>query len=501
MEHYISIMKHTWKIVICCIIFTGLKECQAANLSFPGNFTIGVATSSYQIEGAWNVSDKAESIWDWYTHSYPENIADGSNGDIACDSYHKYEEDIQWLKELGVDFYRFSVSWARILPNGFANEVSEDGLQYYKNLTQALIDNGIEPVVTIYHWEHPKILEDLGGWTNELMVTWYADYARIIFEELGPLVKTFVTINEPESYCAVGYNTTYFAPGKELENMGHYICMHNSLKAHATVYHMYDDEYRSTQNGQIGIVAQCYGWVAGDNVTDDSIERYFQFNCGWVMHPIFVGDYPEIMKTRIANISALQGYPFSRLPEFSDEWIEYINGTADFFGLNHYTSRMPVFDSNEDLGIYTIDSGIIASINESWSLGSAAWLHVVPAGFGNLLRMIRDQYNNPPVWVLENGYPDTGESDDYSRISYYYEYITELLTAFQDDGCNVVRYTIWSLLDEFEWTAGYTQLFGIVGVDFDSSDRTRSAKLSTAWWQEVISTRTLQSVPTANSTR
>ncbi|XP_046430433.1 myrosinase 1-like [Neodiprion fabricii] len=494
-------MKELRRIVICCVIFTKLHECQGANLSFPENFIIGAATASYQIEGAWNVSDKGENVWDWFTHNKPENIADGSTGDVACDSYHKYEEDVQWVKNLGLDFYRFSVSWSRVLPNGFANEVSEDGIQYYKNLTTLLVANGIEPIVTIYHWDHPQILEDLGGWTNELMVEWYTDYARVLFEELGPMVKTFITINEPKVYCEQGYNsTTIKAPGKILENMGHYLCVHNTLKAHATAYHLYDDEFRAIQEGQIGIVTPCAGWVPGDNVTEESIERHFQFDCGWIMHPIYVGDYPEIVKTRVAYVSALENYPFSRLPEFSQDWIEYINGTADFFGLNHYTSSMPIFDTAEELGIYTRDSGIIKNTNSSWSAGSSSWLYVLPEGFGNVLRMIRDQYNNPPLYVFENGYSDTGELEDYRRINYYYEYVSEMLTAINDDGCNVVAYTIWSLLDNFEWNAGYTELFGIISVDFNSSNRTRSAKLSTSWWQEVISTRTLQDVP-SNGTR
>ncbi|XP_046430432.1 myrosinase 1-like [Neodiprion fabricii] len=494
-------MKYLWISVICCVILTEISRCQAANLTFPSNFSIGAATASYQIEGAWNTSDKGENVWDWFTHNYPDSIADGSNGDVACDSYNQYEVDVALLKNMGVDFYRFSISWSRILPNGFANEVSEDGIQYYKNLSQLLIANDIEPVVTLYHWDHPEILEELGGWTNELMVTWYADYARIIFEELGPYVKRFITINEPTSYCLNGYNATRFAPAKILENMGHYICIHNTLKAHATAYHIYDDEFRATQNGEVGLVAYCRGWVSGENVTDETIEQYFLFNCGWVVHPIFAGDYPEIMKTRIANISALEGYPFSRLPEFSDDWIEYINGTADFFGLNYYTSRLPVFDSDEDLGIYTIDSGVIENVNSSWSVGASDWLYVVPEGLGNLLQMIRDTYSNPPVWIMENGYSDEGESDDYDRISYYYDHLSVVLSAINDDGCNIEGYTIWSLLDNFEWADGYTKLFGVHQVDFDSSNRTRSTKLSATWWQDVLSTRELQAVPTANSTR
>ncbi|XP_046430435.1 myrosinase 1-like isoform X1 [Neodiprion fabricii] len=492
-------MKGFVNIVVICVILicSRVPEAQVTNLTFPENFTLGSATSSYQIEGAWNISDKGENIWDWWTHNYPENIADGSNGDIACNSYYNYKEDVQIMKDIGFDFYRFSISWSRVLPNGFANEISEEGIQYYKNLTEELLANNIEPVVSIYHWDHPLILEELGGWTNELMVEWFADYARVIFEELGPLVKTFITINEPSVYCSNGYNSTRHSPGKILENMGHYICIHNTLKAHATVYHMYNDEFRSEQQGQIGLTTACDGWFSNDDSNATLINQAFQFNCGWVAHPLFVGDYPEIVKTRIAMISELEGYPFSRLPEFSDEWVEYINGTADFFGLNHYTSYVVSADPDEESGIYNIDSGIIKSVNTSYPHGSLSWMYDTPEGFGNLLRMIRDEYDNPPVHVYENGYCDLGELNDYARITYYNGYMTELLSVIQNDSCNVVRYTAWSLLDNFEWSDGYTVNFGIVSVNFTDPDRARSSKLSTSWWKSVMQTRTVQDVPTS----
>ncbi|XP_046748534.1 myrosinase 1-like isoform X6 [Diprion similis] len=491
MERYMVI------VTIFCMVITRISCCDIVKLTFPSGFKIGTASAAYQVEGAWNVSDKGENIWDHWTHNYPEYIRDGRNGDVACNSYYKYKEDVALIKSIGFDFYRFSISWSRVLPNGFANEINEEGIQYYKNLTEELLANGIEPIVTIYHWDHPMILEELGGWTNELMVEWFADYARVIFDALGPLVKTFITINEPSVYCGNGYNTTRHSPGKVLENMGHYICIHNTLKAHATVYHMYDDEYRSEQQGQISLTTQCDGWYLNDDSNATLVDQAFQFNCGWVVHPVFVGDYPEIMKTRIAMISELEGYPFSRLPEFSDEWVEYIKGTADFFGLNHYTSYILTADPDEESGIYNIDSGIIKSVNTSYPVGSLAWMSIAPEGFGNLLRMIRDQYDNPPVQIFENGYCDLGELDDYDRITYYNSYMTELLSVINNDNCNVVRYTAWSLMDNFEWSDGYTVNFGIVSVNLTDPDRARTSKLSTSWWRSVMETRTVQDVPTS----
>lgn len=259
-----------------------------------------------------------------------------------------------------VDHYRFSLSWSRILPTGYADKVSHDGIQYYKNLIDELHRNGIEPVVTLYHWDHPQIIEDQGGWTNDMIVKWFGDYARVVFRELGPKVKIFSTINEPNAFCTEGYEdgckapgirelffnstkkrnfTTVFSwgqsqsqitSGKQLAPTGGYACGHNVLKAHARAYRIYDREFRRTQNGKIGIVIPCGGQmpkIPGDNA---SVELSFQFNCGWMAHPIFskTGDYPEIMKLRVAHNSETEGYPRSRLPQFSENWIRYIRSLA-----------------------------------------------------------------------------------------------------------------------------------------------------------------------------
>lgn len=184
----------------------------------PWGFKLGVATSAYQIEGGWNASDKGENVWDRYTHGIPSPIEDGSNGDVAADSFHKYKEDVKLLKNLGVDYYRFSLSWSRILPSGFSNLISRDGIQYYKDLLDELAAAGIEPLVTIYHWDHPAILEELGGWTNDMMITWYADYARVVFDQLGDRIKMFSTLNEPANICVFTHGTPDRAPGKYLLN-------------------------------------------------------------------------------------------------------------------------------------------------------------------------------------------------------------------------------------------------------------------------------------------
>lgn len=218
------------------------------------------------------------------------------------------------------------MSWTRLLPKGYANYVSEDGLNYYKNLLNELVANNIKPMVTLYHWDHPQSIEDLGGWTNDKMVEWFTEYARIVFKELGPKIKYFITINEPSIFCTKAYGLGEYAPGKKDHGIGEYQCVHNMLKAHARTYHIYQKEFKSTQKASIGIVESCKHFYPKDANDKTSSKVAFEFKCGWTYHPIFSeeGDYPKIFKERIAEKSKLQGYPQSRLPKFTQEWIRSI---------------------------------------------------------------------------------------------------------------------------------------------------------------------------------
>ena len=218
------------------------------------------------------------------------------------------------------------MSWSRILPKGFANYVSQDGLTYYNNLLDELLRNNIEPLVTLYHWDHPQLIEDLGGWTNDRIVEWFADYVRVVFRELGPKIKRFITVNEPSVFCTKSYGLGVSAPGKSHHGIGEYLCAHNLLKAHARAYHMYQAEFKSTQNATIGIVDYCKHFYPKNANDNTSSKIGYQFRCGWAFHPIFSeeGDYPKILKERVAEKSKIQGYPRSRLPEFSPAWIKYI---------------------------------------------------------------------------------------------------------------------------------------------------------------------------------
>ncbi|XP_011881185.1 PREDICTED: myrosinase 1-like, partial [Vollenhovia emeryi] len=435
---------------------------------------------------------KGESVWDRWTHEHPDLIRDGSNGDVACDSYHKYKEDVQLLKNMGVDFYRFSLSWSRILPTGYANVVNQEGLDYYKNLIKELLDNGIEPFVTLYHWDHPDVFERMGGWMNETMVEWISDYARVVFKELGANIKYFITINEPNIFCISGYSEGVKSPGKKLGYLGKYLCMHNMLKAHAKIYHIYDTEFREQQKGHISIVLLCAG-VFPKNLCDiAAVDTYYQFDCGWGAHPIYstTGDYPAVMKTRIAESSKLDGFSKSILPEFSPEWVQYIKGTSDFFGLNHYTSRLVETVPRVPGHAWYDYSGVKASVDPSWP-NTASDLQVVPSGFREVLKKISNEYDYPPIIITENGFSDRDGIFDHLRIFYLHLYMKEMLSAIQENGCKVKGYFTWSLLDSFEWIYGYTQRFGMVSVNFTDPNRTRTPKWSMNWYKHVIETKKL----------
>ncbi|XP_016842778.1 myrosinase 1-like [Nasonia vitripennis] len=483
-------------IIITLLVFNSSDKSADIDYSFPDGFLIGAASSSYQVEGAWNTSGKSESVWDNFVHTRPEKIADRSTGDIACDSYHKYKEDIQLMKDIGINHYRFSLSWARILPTGYSKDVNKEGLRYYHNILDELEKHKIEPMVTIYHWDHPQSLERLGGWMNELMADFFADYATVVFREFGHRVKMFTTINEPYIYCIVGYKTLRFAPGLNLSGWGAYQCVHNMLKAHAIAYHIYDREFRSQQNGKIGIIMPCFQHYSKDKNDLVSTNIAFEFQCGWTAHPIFSkdGDYPKIMKQMIAKNSKLEGRKRSKLPTFSKQWIEYIKGTSDYFGLNHYTADL-VEPSPEAAAFDSLnDDGLLYTVDEKWLSSQSKWLKVVPDGLGEILRQIKNRYNNPPVYIMENGVSDPNTVNDTIRIQYLYAYMKEMLVAMKRDNCNIKAYTIWSFLDSFEWDMGYVDHFGLISVDFNDPNRKRTPKKSVSWLKSVLKSRKLMPI-------
>ncbi|OWR51063.1 seminal fluid protein CSSFP021 [Danaus plexippus plexippus] len=489
------------RFLACCILLLMINDPVLSKRSirkFPKGFKFGASTAAYQIEGGWNEDGKGISIWDVATHMETTPIRDGSNGNIAADSYHLYKKDVEILKELGVDFYRFSVSWTRILPQGFSNYINQAGINYYNNLINELIQNNIVPFLTIYHWDLPQELQKLGGWTNPYIIDVFADYAKILFDHFGDRVKFWITINEPKQICYEGYGSDLKAPLVNMTGIAEYMCAKNVLLAHAKVYRIYDEEYRKKQNGKIGISISCTWYEPASDTIDDHQAALDarQFDWGQYAHPIFSkeGDFPHELKHNVAAKSAEQGYSYSRLPELSASEVAFIRGTSDFFGMNTYTTKMAYRDASVDgmfpVPSYRDDMGSVLVKDPTWPQAQSSWLQEVPWGFHKLLKEVNKLYDNPPVYITENGWSSSGGLLDEDRIQFLRNYLNALLDAL-DEGCNIKAYTVWSLIDNFEWLNGYTEKFGLYEVEFSSPDRTRTPRKSAFIYKEIIRSRIL----------
>ncbi|XP_075861608.1 lactase/phlorizin hydrolase [Microcebus murinus] len=459
---------------------------------FPEGFIWSAASAAYQIEGAWRADGKGLSIWDTFAHT-PLRVENDDVGDVACGSYHKIDEDVVALRNLGVSHYRFSVSWTRILPDGTTKFVSEAGLGYYSRLIDALLAANIQPQVTIYHWDLPQALQDVGGWENETIVQRFKEYADVLFQRLGDKVKFWITLNEPYVIANQGYGYGTAAPGISFRpGTAPYIAGHNLIKAHAEAWHLYNDVYRASQGGVISITISSDWAEPRDPSNQEDVEaarRYVQFMGGWFAHPIFKnGDYNEVMKTRVRDRSLAAGLSKSRLPEFTESEKRRINGTYDFFGFNHYTTVLAYnLDYPTAISSYDADRGVASIADRSWPDSGSFWLKVTPFGFRRILNWLKEEYNNPPIYVTENGFSQRGETDlnDTARIYYLRSYINEALKAVQDK-VDLRGYTVWSVMDNFEWATGFSERFGLHFVNYTDLSLPRVPKASAKFYASVV---------------
>ncbi|KAJ9579871.1 hypothetical protein L9F63_004473, partial [Diploptera punctata] len=337
---------------LCCSVLLVTVSCGVKPVriyKFPQGFKFGAGTSAFQIEGAWNEDGKSASMWDTMFQTKKDLTYDGSTADVACDSYHKYKEDVNLLKQLGVDVYRFSIAWTRILPTGYANFVNQAGIDYYNKLIDELIANNIQPMVTMHHLDIPQPLFDIGGWANPVTTEYFEDYAKVLFTYFGDRVKLWITINEPNMLALV-HETS----------VGKYRAAKNTLTAHARVFHLYNKEFRAAQQGKIGITMSS-AWCEPQYRTKEYIqacERLEMFELDLYAHPIFSkeGDYPALVKEIVANNSAARGFRRSRLPALSRQEITHIQGTYDFFGLNHYSTIIGTpTDASSEISLFAED--------------------------------------------------------------------------------------------------------------------------------------------------
>ncbi|XP_015966064.1 cyanogenic beta-glucosidase isoform X1 [Arachis duranensis] len=482
--------------------------------AFPHGFIFGTASSSYQVEGAANEGGREPSIWDTFTHKYPGKIYDGSNGDVAVDEYHHYKEDVEAMKDMNMDAYRFSISWSRILPKGrLSGGVNKEGINYYNNLINELLAKDIQPFVTIFHWDLPQALEDeYGGFLSPKIVNDFQDYAEVCFKEFGDRVKHWITFNEPWSYSNHGYAKGSYAPGRcsAWQNLSctggdsgtePYIVTHHQLLAHAVAVNVYKTKYQASQKGLIGIALNCYWMVPLHDTELDKLaaQRALDFMLGWFMEPMTKGDYPSSMRSLVG----------SRLPKFSSYQSWLLRGSFDFIGLNYYTSYYAADapELSKAKPSFLTDS-LIALTNEYNGIpigpkGASDWLSVYPEGIRNLLFYFKSNYNNPLIYITENGIDELNDPTlpleealaDKTRIDYYSIHLQYIQTAIKG-GVNVKGYFAWSLIDNFEWDHGYTVRFGIYFVDYENGLK-RHPKKSAIWFKNLLQ----REVPTYSDLR
>ncbi|PRQ35254.1 putative beta-glucosidase [Rosa chinensis] len=477
--------------------------------SFPAGFVFGTASSAYQYEGAANEGGRGPSIWDTYTRKYPEKIHDHSTGDVAIDEYHRYKEDIRIMKDMGLDAYRFSISWSRLLPNGkLSGCVNKEGIKYYNNLINELLANGLVPYVTLFHWDTPQALEDeYGGFLSPKIVDHFKDYANLCYKEFGDRVKHWITLNEPWSYSNGGYVIGTFAPNRcsDWPNLNctggdsgtePYLASHYQLLAHAAAVKLYRDKYQASRKGVIGITLLSYWFVPySDAKWDvDAAERALDFMYGWFMDPLINGDYPHSMRYLVAD----------RLPKFTKEESKLLKGSFDFIGVNYYTAnfaayKAPCFNAahpNAHNPSYTTDALVNLSVErDGVPIGPKTaldWLYIYPEGFRELLLYTKNKYNDPVIYITENGVNELNDPGlsleealtDNHRIDYYDAHLSYLLSAIKD-GVKVKGYFAWSLFDNFEWNTGYTCRFGLNFIDYKNGLE-RYPKLSAGWFKKFL---------------
>ncbi|XP_055912876.1 myrosinase 1-like [Eupeodes corollae] len=475
------------------VVGTNCTLAPKGNPKFPKDFSFGVSTSAYQIEGAWNADGKGLSIWDEYTHNHSERITDGSNGDDAAKSYYNFDLDLKALKDLKVNHYRFSIAWTRIFPSGETVSRNQKGIDYYNKVIDKLLANGIEPMVTMYHWDLPVEIQKFGGFANSLIIQQFLQYAEELFKLFGDRVKTWITFNEPNMICKPGYGIASSPPLVKAPGVGDYMCFTNLLKAHGATYRLYRSKYFEKQRGKVGITLDTGFVFSKLNKTDD-LARAMQYKLGMLAHPIYSksGDFPSIMLSEIKKNSQVEGRKQPRLSSLGGYWTDIIRGSADFLGINYYTSRYierPAKAIGENPSMER-DYGFEDIFDPNWQRAKSNWLYCVPEGLERLLKYIRDEFNNVEVKITENGWSDGGELNDDNSVRYYKSHVQAVLNAI-NDGCNVSSYSAWSLIDNFEWNKGYTEKFGLYSVNMKSPKRERTPKKSAIYYKKIIKSRSV----------
>jgi beta-glucosidase len=438
-------------------------------MSFPETFRFGAATAAYQIEGSVRADGRGESIWDRYAHT-PGRVHNGDTGDVACDHYRRYLEDLDLMAALGLQLYRFSISWPRVLPDG-KGRPNRAGLDFYRRLVTGLRERDIEPLATLYHWDLPQALQDEGGWAQRDTAARFAEYAALVFQELGEEVQSWITHNEPWVTAFEGYGYGTKAPG-----VSHWptalAVAHNLLVSHGLAVRIFRDVGPTA--GEIAIALNLYPvYPASASAKDrEAAHRLDGFVNRWFLDPVTSGEYPPDM---VAEFEARYGpFDFIRPGDLAT-----IAEPIDFLGINYYSRLLAADDPSHQLGVRTPLGGLPTT--------AMGW-EVSPETFYDLL--VRVGRDHPlPIVVTENGAaytdapPANGVVDDPERVDYLRRHLAAVERAIAD-GVDVRGYCAWSLLDNFEWDHGYSKRFGIVYVDYETQRRV--PKRSALWYRDLI---------------
>lgn len=327
---------------------------------------------------------------------------------------------------------------------------------------------------------------------DPIFVPFFEKYVEVLFENYGQRVKRWITFNEPYIFCFDGYSMATKAPMVKAPGVGEYLCGHHLLQAHAAAFKIYGQKFRVSQNGQIGISLFSNFYYPDKDVDAKVAEQVQQFQLGWFAHPIFTkaGGYPQVMIDEIAKKSESEGKKASRLPVMSEEMKTSLIGAADFLALNYYTSRLVIpSKQTPDESDWVSDTGADFIVDKNWKRGKSVWLYSVPEGLFDLLKWIKHEYNNPTVLITENGYSDDGHLEDDERIDYLKAHLASVSKAINEANCNVVAYTVWSVIDNFEWAMGFTEKFGIYAVNLTSPAKERTAKKSVKFFIDLAKNR------------
>ena len=449
------------------------------HLTFPKGFIWGAATASYQIEGAWNEDGKGESIWDRFTHT-PGKIKDGSTGDVACDHYHRWREDIKLMQQIGLHAYRFSIAWPRLLPNG-RGTINQPGLDFYSRLVDGLLEAGITPFATLYHWELPQTLQDEGGWANRATSEAFIEYTDLASRTLGDRVKHWITHNEPAVTQYEGYLQGDHAPGLK-DPRAALLTSHHLLLSHGWAVPIIR---QNSPDSEVGITLNFgYTQPASPSPQDAFAVRIANaFMADWYLDPLYGRQYPLVAIDAMVKSNMLPG---SKLEFIQPGDMEAIAVPTDFLGINYYSryiiraEDVPE-DQNQPRTVFPAPKNPESWMDNGWE--------IYPDGLYNILTHLHSTYPIPKLYITENGAaystPPTadGHIPDVHRTNYLRTHFTAAHRAIQD-GVPLLGYFVWSLMDNFEWAEGYTQRFGIVWVDY--STQQRILKDSALWYTQVI---------------